>query len=305
MSTTAIIQIVGIFLLSYQIVPGQLVAVAPRIPCPPQAVQTKSGRIAVSVPASAAEQEMLSQGIAPHGALLLMQPCDFISSNGWTPTPSILESNGQLYLYVRLDGEQIRFNTGIRPATTSHNEAAISEPSRRIADVDKLMGLPHVYGEQCCTQPKLRDEYTPAGKYKLAAAVVDFSNASPTVCNTSGRRQDTVINVTNNGKLTIEATKNGTTKSITVKGNAELIFANVPLDAVPGTASCGAGGGNSHNAAYLAMVVPCAQYKPCATSSPSNSVCAKQPVLIMSLPNTGSTDPSARSTAECSNNQWP
>jgi hypothetical protein len=307
MPATAVVQIIGIFLISYQIVPGALVAVAPRISCPSsQASQlTRTGDI-VSL-RTEAERAMFDKGIVEHGALLLMQPCDFISSSGWTPAPALLESNGQVYLYVKLNGEHIRFNTNMAANASLRGSRSKITASPTIEgpviDNDDPLDLPHVLpGGKCCVHSALRKEYLPPN-YELAAAVLDFSSAQASACTTTLKRKDTIVNIANSGTLTIEATNGTVKKSITVQGGAGLIFANVPVDAT-GAPACNSGALGHHGEAYDAMVLPCDKAGRCTVWIPSHTACAKQPVLVMPF-SPGPSDPTARVSAECSNNQWP
>jgi len=284
MSATAVIQIIGIFLVSYQIAPGGLVAVAPRIPCSQTAQQTET------ILAGAAEEAMMQTGVEEHVALLLIPPCDFISSSGWTP--QLLQTNKQVYLYVKLDGERIHF--------IANSPSNIS--AKRVSDD---LGLPHVFEKHCCEYPALRPEYMPPD-YRLAAAVLDLSNGHPSAC-LSSKRTDTIVTIENGGTLTVEATNGSTTKQITVTGSGHVIFANVPIDAIPGTQPCG--GGKAHYLAYGAMVQACDTFVDCPVRQSSSTSCEDQPV-VKTLDFNGHrfhtpVIPAIRIDANCSNNQWP
>src|SRR6185369_17612184 len=98
-AATAVIQAVGIILFSYQITPGRLIAVAPRIPCPSE-VQSE---------ADTAEKAMNDAGVEEHETILAFS--DFRSASGWTPA-KFTTLDGVKMLYVKLDGEKIRFISG-------------------------------------------------------------------------------------------------------------------------------------------------------------------------------------------------
>src|SRR4051794_34084652 len=112
MTSTAVIEIIGIVLVSLQIVPQHLVAVAPRIPCPAASLQrradstVKAGDVAIT-----AQTEMRNTGVTEHVALLLIKTGNFSLSGTWTPASTTLNWSGESYFYFKLDGEEIRFKT--------------------------------------------------------------------------------------------------------------------------------------------------------------------------------------------------
>lgn len=310
---TAQIWLVGIILVSYQIVPGSLIAVAPKIPCPPpQQLQRKAiTRVDEVMTADAAAQNaMAAQGVGEHVAVLLVPVSDFISSSGWPAT--VLESVKPACLYVRLDGEQIRFVPAKVPEQPASGKRQKADPTGIPTD----FGLGHI---GCCGQQSLWSGYMPP-RYSLAAAVVDLSNGAPQACvqsavkNDGMARRDTVVTIDNGGTLTIEATKNGTKKSITVAGNAQITIGNIPSSVLPGN-SCNNRGALMHNLAYGAMLSgSCANPGACpmlhADAKPcnftplggANRANAHQYDSVVLAPH---SDPLYFTDAHCSNTQWP
>src|ERR1044072_8065958 len=250
-STTAVIQIIGIFLMSYQIVPGSLVAVAPRISCPTEK----------EVKADTAAFAMSSTGIEAHEALLVFPQRQYKSNEDWAPK-AYPGRPGQLY--VKLDGEKIRFITGVVTRDTPDGPADLR--------------LPHVYGE-CCKDAELRPEYMPPD-YSGAAAVLDLSNGRIDTC-TVGTRADTVVNIANKGSLTVEGTKGNRTKRITFSGDVYLVFANVPVDATEPKAACHSK--TPHYKAYGAMARACNKSVPCTTGKGDPVACEQSPMYRMAL----------------------
>jgi len=302
---TTTIQIIGIFLLSYQIAPGGgLVAVAPRMPCPSDEIR---------YPPVSAEYAMNAAGVEPHEALLVFS--NYKSVNGWTPVK--LQALDGMW-YVKLDGEKIRFITNSSSGPDSSNATARTGFARGTVTslpVDTTrqppagdLGLPHAGG--CCASPKLRPEYTPATDYRLAAAVLDFSSGRGTGCHVESGRQDTLIQLENDGTLIVEGTKGKTKRTITFDGAEPLFFFNVPVDATGGKPACKMT--KSHFRAYAAMLLPCEPIDPCPKRSSSTATQCNQINLLMPNPDGSKTVhpvppilPQHRLTAECSNNQWP
>ncbi|MCU1227661.1 MAG: hypothetical protein JWO97_545 [Acidobacteria bacterium] len=295
-AATAMVQIVGLYLIANGVLPGgHLAAIAPRIPCPSAAIQSRG---------DTGEKAMNLAGVEEHAAILVFSACDYRSSSGWTVAP--LETQpGKLY--VQLDGELITFRSGLS-GRFPIDRTAIKTSARRItlpndapsAVVD--LGLPHVQG-QCCAQPVLRPEYLPPD-YKLAAAVVDLSNGRANSCMVGGRA-DTVVNIDNDGTLTIEGTKGQTKKLLTLDGSAFVVFANVPTDATTGRKLCPATA--PHYNAYAAMLQACSKPVECPISSAHVPACKEGPQLITIDGGAGTHthDTAHRLNAECSNNQWP
>jgi len=283
-TATAVVNVVGLVLLSFQIEPGKLVAIAPRIPCPAQdrtelsSSMQKRTRDAGPVEPSAADV-MRAANVEEHAATLLIPAGDYRSNNGWAPALV-----GGTY-YVRLDGERIRFIPSPRASRRANVETKVVNESNDL-------GLPHL---GCCRIPQLREEYMPPN-YQLAAAVVDFSGGRAHACDQPYQRQDTIVYFDNGGTLTIEAKKGTTTKQIIVDGGAHLTVQNMPTGALPSalraSAACaGAGGGNGdHRGAMRAMVKKCDQPMPCPTNGKTGHDC---------------TQPAPSIDARCSNNQWP
>lgn len=274
-SATAVIKIIGIFLMSYSISPGRLIAVAPRIPCHASDVALRG---------DTAEKAMNEAGIEEHEAILIFPEADYRSSNGFDLQPF---SEG--YKYVKLDGEVIRFITTSRTRNTAiaagTKKAADAEPSTELA-------LPHI---ECCARPELRPEYLPKTNYRLAAAVLDFPRGAGNVCvhvQEMGRR-DTVVDLVNDGTLIVEATKGKERKRITFAGTVELMFEHVPPDETGGTPCPGT---HNHYLAYGAMIRPC--------KNPGNCTGSTLPLCEKNLGGIG-ISASIRTDALCSNNQWP
>jgi hypothetical protein len=299
-AATAVIQTIGLFVFSHYILPGgHLGAIAPRIPCP-TATLSKG---------DTAEKAMNLAGVEEHQALLVFSACDYRSSSGWT-VAALETQPGKLY--VKLDGEVITFRAAlprVRPINRSEFKRSELKTSARMTLPNDApigaadLGLPHIQG-QCCAQPALRPEYLPPD-YKLAAAVVDFSNGRANTCMV-GTRADTVVNIDNDGTLTIEGTKGETKKLLTLDGSAFVVFANVPMDATSGQKLCPATA--PHYNAYAAMVQACSKPVVCPIAASDVPNCKEGPQLItMGGGGHGphSVGPMARLNAECSNNQWP
>ena len=234
------------------------------------------------------ERAMNAANVEEHETILVFtQP----PASGWTPAPFHPKADDPPNLpprwYVRLDGEKIRFITNSRTKSTTRTQRVglMATPIETSVDTPRRLtgglGLPHA-GE-CCAHPALRPEYTPATNYRLAAAVIDLSNASAAGCLAMQGRKDTVINLVNDGTLIVEAAslrpkKGPLTKTLTFDGSAYLVFANVPVDATGGK-SCG--GGNAHYMAYGAMVQSCTDPIPCPKESVDVAECVEKPIMIM------------------------
>jgi hypothetical protein len=173
-------------------------------------------------------------------------------------------------------------------------------------DVTADLRLPHAGG--CCTHSALWPEYTPKTNYRLAAAVIDFSGGSGSGCQLETGRQDTKIYLANDGTLIVVGTKGQTRKTLTFDGLSFLAFANVPIDATGGERTCKAG--NKHYKAYAAMVHSCTEGR-CPKDSQVATGCKGPNLIMVGDPvDVKFEDPmpvlaGARTTAECSNNQWP
>src|SRR4051794_34162087 len=115
MNATAIIEVIGIVLLSYQLEPGKLIGIAPRIPCstthdgPARNDAPQRNAIAITKPGSemhmveSAEQAMTHANVEEHEALLVF-PRGHYNAQGWEPKPL-----NDSYDYVKLSGERVRF----------------------------------------------------------------------------------------------------------------------------------------------------------------------------------------------------
>jgi|GEM_PF-2947715 len=291
--TTAVIQVVGIFLVSSHIVPGGFVAVAPRIPC------STSGRPAikrnVELSDLSAEEAMKAKGLEEHVAILLIPRDDYISSGEWRP-----QAFDKNYLYVRFDGEQIRFiPSPIRETRQAHGELKRQRSNDELPIASDDLGL---LRPPCCA---LRPEYLPPD-YRLAAAVLDLSNGRVKACTQGFLRQDTVVEIDNSGTLTIEATKRDgkgeTKKLMTVKGGARLTFENAPASRYPGMRGCG--GGDDHVLAYSAMVDPNQPIVCPARTRGGPPLCTPNSLVVV-VAHVHQGPPDFITNALCSNNQWP
>src|SRR3954447_6231224 len=314
MNATAIIEVIGIVLLSYQLEPGKLIGIAPRIPCstthdgPARNDAPQRNAIAITKPGSemhmveSAEQAMTHANVEEHEALLVF-PRGHYNAQGWEPKPL-----NDSYDYVKLSGERVRFiiNGGERK-TERTNVGAMTNSGKGAAVVRQTgLGLPHASG--FCTNPQLRREYTPETNYSLAAAVVEFPGDLGSTCHKSTGRQDTVVSFDYAGTFVVEATNALTTKRITFDSMALITIANVPVTVTDRNAKCGGDSPHlaEHLAAYAAMVLPCNnKTQPCTLSTWQGDDCPDTPLrpggkVIVTTP-----WPAALVTASCSNNQWP
>jgi hypothetical protein len=139
--------------------------------------------------------------VEDHTALIAFRPADLQGVTGWN-----IQQLDSDFLYVQLTGEQISF--------------VADDPTPAAASALKLS---HVGGE-------LTGGYT-GPSYPDAAAVFMIPNGTLRACTSitpgvSNSRVDTQLTLSNKGSLTL---KSGT-KSITFKGDAAIVAANVPLD---------------------------------------------------------------------------
>src|ERR1041385_7972332 len=120
MPSTVVIQIIGLVLLSYQIESGHLLAVAPRIPCPPSPdTRWKAG---------SAEQAMLEAGVEEHATTLEFAASDFVSVSGWTT--EYVDPPSNTTMRIRLDGDHLRFvPSPFRREQTAKIQATQSDPN--------------------------------------------------------------------------------------------------------------------------------------------------------------------------------
>ncbi|HXH38459.1 MAG TPA: hypothetical protein VNN08_07515, partial [Thermoanaerobaculia bacterium] len=145
-------------------------------------------------------------------------------------------------LYVKLDGERIRFDSGIP------NQAA------RLVHLQ----LPSLKA-LCPTMTSLNSNFEPP--YSGAAAVFDLPQGNVSACMVARRRIDTEIGLESSGFLTISASTMRVRKEIKLKpdstsGRITLIVANVPATCLTGTCSTPspkALDGVTHVHAYYAM----------------------------------------------------
>jgi hypothetical protein len=296
MPATLVIRLVGLLLVSNQILPdGGFGAIAPKIPCPTRIVQHK-GELT-------AEEAMNAVGVEEHVAMLLIRKKDYLANVGWEPAQ--LETKPGYY-FVKLDGEQIRFLTPggkSQRGSTRLLRSRVSTESQAMPDIE--LGVPHIE-ETCCADPTLRPEYL-FPTYRLDAAVFDFSNGSPRACALKGGRIDTLVDIDNEGTVIIEATTKKGKKSITVLGTAQLVATNLPTDSMTGTRTCTTAH-HAHNMAYSAMLLPCRRTVPCPKRTARLESCdafdARTINPTRAIPQMP-PEVYSRTDAQCSNTQWP
>src|SRR5436305_13127775 len=106
-ASTVVVQIVGLVLMSFQIEPGRLIGVAPRIPCPSRGpiVQTADARlmsnVTTGIAATAsvtAEEVMNSAQVEGHRVFLRIPRGGLKSASGWNP----IKTTAKEYIY-RID----------------------------------------------------------------------------------------------------------------------------------------------------------------------------------------------------------
>ena len=305
MPATLVVRLVGLLLVSNQILPdGGFGAIAPRIPCPTRMEQKADKNIELLD--MTAEEAMNAVGVEEHVAMLVIPKKDYLANVGWKP--STLETMPDHY-YVKLNGERIRFISTAsggktQQASTRVMRGRLSTESRAQPDIE--LGVPHIQ-QSCCADPTLRPEYL-FPTYRLDAAVFDFSNGSPRACALSGGRIDTVVDIDNEGAVIIEATIEEGKKSITVRGTAQLLATNLPTDSMTGIRTCKAN--HAHNAAYAAMLLPCRRIVACPTRTPKVESCETIVMLRANDPPRREITPVPRRfyqrvDAQCSNTQWP
>lgn len=176
--------------------------------------------------------------VEDHVALLVFPAAEYIPGTSWGTQPTALGTTP--YLYVKLDGERIRFNSG------ALNQAA---------DIDNLE-LPGLR-TLCPSARSLNANFQPP--YRGAAAVFDLPEGKVNAC-IPGPRFDTEVTLDTNGQLIISASTIKTQKEIRLQpagGTFELIVANVPVSCLA-NGHCSAPGPSAldnvtHVHAYYAM----------------------------------------------------
>ncbi len=271
---TATITFIGLFVFSYQFTPGQthLQALAPRI--------TSAALVGQNTGATA----IVDPAVGEHATYIAFAKKDYVPRKGWVPQE--LPTNRDFY-YVRLDGEQVEF-TG---ATLAGPKAA-----------DGLR-LPHL--ATCCAdgkddrKPTLKKEFRPP--FSGAAAVFDLRAGRVQNCNgvidgQATDRADTVVQIDTNASLTISAKLRGKrAKQIVLLAGAQVLVANLPIDAIGGPAVATT---SPHFNAYYAMMERarhCTTAHHCVTTTSSLSVPCERLAI---RPTTATARVSGRQTAE-------
>jgi hypothetical protein len=338
-ASSAVITFVGIIVFSNQLATdGHLRALMPRIPKASPGVMYSAARSPGALPGvdagggvSKAASAMALTQVEEHWGFIAFKTCDYISSKGWAPTG--LEALPG-YLYVRLDGEQIRFagTTTPPPNPTPSSDRRQPLPNDFGATLGPALNLPHM--QPCCEKPGLWPEYLPP-RYELAEAVFDLSTATRVtngVGENTNNRADTMVTVANNGVLEIVGSKNGKEKVLRLNGTAQVMVGHLPPDFILGGSPKS---GPPHCLAYSAMLVvrnsTCAKRAGCdATAAANRLTCDAQYVTqppngtghshinIMAREGIDSGSTTASDTTvpgdirdqlrfdeQCSNTQWP
>jgi hypothetical protein len=213
-------------------------------------------------------------GVEKHTAMLAFKHSDLLSLSGWGPIKTL--STG--YDYVELgSGDQVTF-------VPDQSNSPVNDPTP--------LPLAHLGN----TPLLARYQHPYAG----AAAVFTIPAGTLSACEKNGGRVDTTLTLNTRHQLTIKAGA----KSLTVKDNALIIAANVPLQlAQTGTESSTAA--SNHYMVYCAMQgrMGAACTKPQQTSSPSHCGAAFRP---SGDPEKNGGEAGAMSIDyACSNSQWP
>src|SRR5438552_1546698 len=194
---TAVIQFIGLILFSSHTSTDQhLKAIVPRITGPANYAQDLDTKRLATLSATAA---MTATGVEEHVAFISFRKSDFINAHGWEPEKLPTQDD---MMFVRLNGEQISFSSS--PLVRGLGIAGGSSPE---------LTLRHL--QPCCSDPKLRPEYT-APAYRLAAAVFDLSNGVVRACS-NGLTIDAVARFQNDGTLVISAQKDGKKKDLRLR----------------------------------------------------------------------------------------
>jgi hypothetical protein len=240
--------------------------------------------------------------VEDHVALLVFPATEYITNTNWS-TPITLPGD-PTYKYVKLDGERIRFETGLPNQASS------------LANLK----LPSLHA-LCPSMHSLNANFQPP--YFGAAAVFDLPQGNVNACLIPNKRIDTEIGLQSSGILTISASTMRVRKEIQLKpdssGTIKLIVANVPVSCLT-NGYCSAPNpsainGVSHVHAYYAMGdgqmagMNITDWVSSANQMPTNQ-------CVVSIPNAaggfgmagktknGNPDPMG-ADFECSNSAWP
>jgi hypothetical protein len=280
--------------------PMQMQSVAPRgVAVKPQGGNPIATGTGISGPIGQAHH------VEDHVALLVFPAAGYLPTSNWG-APTALPGDSS-YLYVKLDGERIRFDAG--------------NPSQGLVTNLKL---PQLKG-YCPTLTSLNARFQPP--YQGAAAVFDLPQGRVGGCNVAGKRIDTEVALDSSGFLTISASTTRVRKELRLRpvaGSLNLIVANVPVSCLT-PAGCAypnpsALNGVSHVHAYYAMgdgsSASCTSvsdwisnngalvaHNPCAMSTlprAAGGISLPDGILKTGVPPTTQGD-----NFECSNSAWP
>ena len=266
--------------------------------------------------------------VEKHTAIIAFPTCDYVSSSNWAP--SALERVPGL-LYVRLDGEQVSIFPGRTEAleTSGMMERQSKDPPTETRMDEAVVGLPHL--QACCPAMQvLSKQFQPP--FPGAAAVVTLPSwATATACGANSkqadvnateenrRRIDTNVIFDSPSDVIIAATKNGVTKAIRVRKEANIEIANLPTWWVDGKKEPAASTPHYHalyemgnQSTGCPNTFDCASnYHPDQCKVESNlREMAPDPITLpggLTLPDQsgGTLLELARIDIDCSNTQWP
>jgi hypothetical protein len=280
----------------------QMQPAAPRpapAPAPPQSGNLIAPGNLVPVPIGQVHH------VEDHVALLVFPAAGYLPTSNWG-TPTTLPGDSS-YLYVKLNGERIRFESGIP------NQGLVTN-----------LKLPPLQG-YCPSLTSLNARFQPP--YDGAAAVFDLPQGNVGGCNYAGKRIDTEVALQSSGFLTISASTTRVRKEIRLKpvaGSLNLIVANVPVSCLTPTGCAqpnpSALNGVSHVHAYYEMGEGSTASCMSVTDWISNhsALVAHNSCVMSSLPGAagGISLPDAKrnngvlsavqgDNFECSNSAWP
>lgn len=306
MPATAVVQFIGLILLSTKLYSGHdqtLRAMIPRIPGPQTYNNINMRRF------RDAEWAMSDTGVERHVAFIAFLRSDYdATASNWKTAklPHTDELPPGQYLYVRLDGEQIHFITSSK-TEADHDGSSVSAAPIVTAQsfIDIELDMKHL--QYCCIEQRLRTEYT-GPQFRLAAGVFDLSNGSACVKKGPGdvghERRDTIVSFKNDGQLIIETAKH---RRLVLRGTAVITVGNMPADFVGDARN-----GNSvpHNDAWLAIVDPKTKtctLKPDCDENVHGRSCSTsdQEQTASILPHIDGHRLGHRMDEQCSNTQWP
>jgi hypothetical protein len=236
--------------------------------------------------------------VEDHQAVLIFRTDSYIPTSSWGKPVRVPKLKGQTvsYEYVTLDGDRVRFDSGI---------------DNQGLDFDRPQ-LPPL-GALCPAMTTLDRRFQPP--YNGAAAVFDLPQGAVKACN-AGSRIDTEVKFDGDGTFIISASTMRTTKELRLRpidGKVELIVANVPVNCLRNgqcePPSATAIDGMSHVNAYYKMVTKntsckktIADWIATTTDVPS------QPCSIVLPPAAGgpvSEGVTNMTDLECSNSRFP